>query len=85
MQLKPAAFDYISGSKNNLGFIAQDVQEVIPEAVSVTNPETGMLGLKTDFIIPYLVNAIKELKTKNDSLERENQEIRSRLDTLERR
>ena len=60
MQLKPASFDYINGDKNNLGFIAQDVQKVIPEAVVVANQNTGMLGLKTDFIVPYLTKAIQE-------------------------
>jgi hypothetical protein len=63
MQLKPASFDYINGDKNNLGFIAQDVQTVIPEAVAITNPVTGMLGLKTDFVIPYLVNGMQEQQT----------------------
>ncbi|EKD30409.1 MAG: hypothetical protein ACD_78C00065G0004 [uncultured bacterium (gcode 4)] len=88
LQLKPAAYDYISGTKNNLGFIAQDVQQVIPEAVSITDSKTGMLGLKTEFIIPYLVNAMKELKSQKDSeiqelkkdnnkLKQENQEIKA--------
>jgi hypothetical protein len=40
------------------------VQEVIPEAVQVINEETGQLGLKTDFIIPYLVGAIQEQQAK---------------------
>ena len=62
-KLKPAAYDYISGTKSNLGFIAQDVQEVIPEAVSITDPTTGMLGLKTEFIIPYLVNSIQNMNS----------------------
>jgi hypothetical protein len=67
LQLKPAKFDYINGQKGQLGFIAQDIQEVIPEAISV-DEKTGMLGLKTDFIIPYLVNAIKELSVDNKEL-----------------
>jgi hypothetical protein len=68
LQLKPARFDYIAGEKNNLGFIAQDVQPVIPEAVVVANQTTGMLGLKTDFILPYLVGAIQEQQGQIDSL-----------------
>jgi hypothetical protein len=62
LQLKPAKFDYIDGEKNQLGFIAQDVQVVIPEAV-VTNQTTGMLGLKTEFIMPYLVKAVQQQQT----------------------
>jgi hypothetical protein len=68
LQLKPVKFDYINGEKNQLGFIAQDVQPVIPEAVVVTNKTTGMLGLKTDFIIPYLVQAIKEISATINTL-----------------
>ena len=60
MALKPARFDYISGEKNQLGFIAQDVQSVIPEAVVTVDPQTGMLGLKNNFIIPYLVKGMQE-------------------------
>jgi hypothetical protein len=68
LALKPATFDYIEGLKNNIGWIAQDVQEVIPEAVSVSNEETGMLALKTDFLVPYLVKAIQELKAEIEAL-----------------
>ena len=69
LKLKPVKFDYISGINNNLGFIAQDVQEVIPEAVAESKENNGMLYMKSDFIIPELVNAIKELKAQNDALE----------------
>ena len=68
LKMKPKHFDYINGVKNNIGFIAQDIQEIIPEAVSITNEETGMLGLKTDFLVPYLVKAIQELKAEIDEL-----------------
>jgi hypothetical protein len=69
MALKPATFDYIDGSKNNIGWIAQDIQEVIPEAVSVTPLDTnGYLNLKSDFIVPYLVKAIQEQQIQIEEL-----------------
>lgn len=68
LKLKPKHFDYIDGVKNNLGFIAQDVQKVIPEAVSITDKNTGYLGLKTEFIIPYLVKAIQEQQAQINEL-----------------
>jgi len=40
--------------------IAQDVQAVLPEAVSVANQETGHLGLSYTDVIPLLVAAIQE-------------------------
>jgi hypothetical protein len=42
--------------------IAQDVQAVLPEAVSVANQETGHLGLSYSDITPLLVAAIQEMK-----------------------
>jgi hypothetical protein len=68
LKMKPKHFDYINGQKNNLGFIAQDIQKIIPEAVSITNEKTGMLGLKTDFLIPYLVKAIQEQQVQIEQL-----------------
>jgi hypothetical protein len=56
--------------------IAQDVQAVLPEAVSVANQETGYLGLSYTDTIPLLVAAIKEqqaiitdLKSRIEALE----------------
>lgn len=48
--------------------IAQDVQKVLPEAVSVQDKETGLLGLSYTDVIPLLVSAIKELKAEVDAL-----------------
>jgi hypothetical protein len=70
LKMKPKHFDYINGTKDNLGFIAQDVQEIIPQAVSVSNEKSGMLALKTDFLVPYLVKAIQEMNTKIIELEK---------------
>jgi hypothetical protein len=68
LKMKPKHFDYINGTKDNLGFIAQDIQEIIPQAVSISNEKTGMLALKTDFLVPYLVKAIQELSAEIEEL-----------------
>ena len=73
LKMKPKHFDYIDGFKNNIGFIAQDIQEIIPQAVSIADEKTNMLGLKTDFLVPYLVKAIQELSA-------QNQDLKARLD-----
>jgi hypothetical protein len=36
LQLKPVTFDFIGGKNNQRGFIAQDVEAVIPELVGTT-------------------------------------------------
>jgi hypothetical protein len=68
MALKPATFDYIDGVKNNIGWIAQDVKEVIPEAVSTISETNDQLTLKSDFIVPYLVAAIQEQQSQIEEL-----------------
>jgi hypothetical protein len=76
LKMKPKHFDYINGQKDNLGFIAQDIQEIIPQAVNISDEKTGMLALKTDFLVPYLVKAVQELSAKNEALIK-------RIETLE--
>ena len=64
--LSPKRFDYITGAKNQLGWVAQDIQPVIPEAV--VTQEDGTLGLKTDFIVPHLVLAMQQQQAILESL-----------------
>ena len=54
------------GTKRSF-LIAQDVLEVLPEAVT-TNPKTGNLGVAYSDVIPLLVASIKELKAELDTL-----------------
>jgi len=61
---------------NKLGFIAQEVESIIPEAVFDTNEELDghqegdrtKLGMEYVQLIPVLVNAIKELSAEVDTL-----------------
>jgi hypothetical protein len=50
---------------NRVGVIAQEILEVLPEAVSTTyskNHERDVLGVAYDDLIPLLINGIKELQ-----------------------
>lgn len=58
LQLKPVNFQWIEGEENDLGFIAQDVAEIIPEAVN-TNWNSDLL-MRYESIIPILIKAIQE-------------------------
>ena len=49
--------------------IAQDVQAVLPEAVSVDSDEDGTLGLRYTEVIPLLVAALKESKERIETLQ----------------
>ena len=63
--------------------IAQDVQAVLPEAISVSGDEEGTLYLQGVDVIPLLVSAIKELATKNEQLEQTLQLLITRVAALE--
>ena len=67
-KLTPVKFNFIRDiEKDHLGFIAQDVQKVIPEVVQTRTDE--MLGIRYDELIPVLVKAIQELNEKIRALE----------------
>jgi predicted nucleic acid-binding Zn-ribbon protein len=54
--------------KADVGVIAQEIQEVIPEAVATR--EDGTLAVNYEKIIPLLIEAIKELNAKVEKLEK---------------
>ena len=59
-------FDYIDGSKNNIGCIAQDLQEICPELVVEDNK--GYLTINESKLIYLLIQEVKDLKAKVDML-----------------
>lgn len=89
MALKPVLFNYkadnqldLPSDKEEIGFIAQEVQEIFPEAVNVT--KSGYLDLNLNAINMAFVNAIQELKTENDNLQEQVNELESRLTEIEK-
>ncbi|HDR52870.1 MAG TPA: hypothetical protein ENN90_14830, partial [Mariniphaga anaerophila] len=89
VSLNPVLFRYnennplqLPSDTEKVGFIAQEVQKVFPEAVS--EGIDGYLELNVDPINIALVNAIKELKDENEKLKSENQSIKTRLERLEK-
>jgi hypothetical protein len=107
LKLNPVSFQYSSeyvnqnpGYKGNyLGFLAQEVRNILPELVSETSEKIGdktindFLLLNQGELIPVMVKAIKEqqqqieiLKEKNIFLEAKSKEIdelKSRLQQIE--
>jgi hypothetical protein len=73
LSLQPVRFTYKKGNPCNLpsdqdyvGFVAQDVQKVFPEAIG--EGSDGYLTLDANSINVALVNAVKELKAENDAM-----------------
>jgi len=76
MQLRPVTFDWKSDGKQGIGFIAQDMESVIPELVA-TN-EDGYKGIYTVEMIPFLVKAIQEQQAMIDQLKERLEVVESR-------
>ena len=75
MKLQGVTFDWkdsdsILEIKEDIGFIAQDVQEVLPELVRENGK--GNLSLRYQGITPILLEAIKELKAEIEELKLNN-------------
>ena len=64
LRLKPVTFEWREHSAKhvkNIGFIAQDVEKVVPQLV-MTDKATGMKGLNYANFTPLLTAAVQELK-----------------------
>ena len=61
--------DSILDIKKDIGFIAQDVQKVVPELVREN--EDGMLSMRHQGVTPILLEAIKELKAEIEELKKQ--------------
>ncbi len=74
LQLNPVSFFYNTDSTNRLkqfGFIAQEVKNIMPDAVRPISPDSKYLGLEKDAIYTTLVNAVKELQLQIDLLKKQ--------------
>jgi trimeric autotransporter adhesin len=75
MGLHPVTFDWRSDGKQGTGFIAQEMEAVIPGLVATG--EDGYKGIYTVEIIPYLVKALQEQQTMIGEMERRIEELES--------
>ena len=85
--LRPVTFDYITSKEHNAGFIAQDFQNVLPDQVKKVKarPEEAELVGEDEIysiqqnLVPYLVNAIKDLKVLVDAQAAEIAELKAKV------
>ena len=70
MQIRGTEYDWKEGNKNysghDIGVIAQEVEKVLPDAVS-TKPD-GTKGVHYNKLIPLLIEAVKDLSNKVDDI-----------------
>ena len=86
-------YDFHPDSMHETGVIAQEIQEVIPDAVTTapfngnytkkSGTDNNFLTVKDEKIIPLCIEAIKELSAKVEVLEQENTTLKARVTNLE--
>ena len=79
-QLKPRKYKHKGTNDDDIGFIAQELETVIPEIVG---GDEGSKGVSYGNLTAVLTKAIQELTTKIETLEQENITLRERVTNLE--
>ncbi len=77
LSLKPVRYNWKSAPDSNdkIGLIAQEVRKIIPEVV-VGDESKENIGMNYAELVPVLINAIKELNKKIESLETQIEKIK---------
>lgn len=62
MKLRPVSFDWKNSpvAKTKLGFLAQEVEKIIPEAVVKGDDENTTLGMNYSELLPVVVRSVQE-------------------------
>jgi len=75
-ELRPTKFTWKETNKQDVGFIAQEVEQVIPEVVEISKgfinvgKEQEIKTISYPKLVPYLVDTIKELTKRIEDLEK---------------
>lgn len=82
--LRPVTFEWLeNGDRRHFGFIAQEVQQLLPDLVDVGGDEMGSLSIRTDELLALLVRAMQEQQDVIDAQQAEWQALTAELDELE--
>jgi hypothetical protein len=88
MQLNPVTYIYKDDSANTpqVGFIAQEVQQIIPEVVTgkegdLSKGET--LGIVYGNLVPVLTKAIQEQQAEIEALKAENAAMKAKVESID--
>ena len=75
-----------STGTETIGLIAQEVYQIIPEAVrKPDNSELELWSMDYAKLVPVLINGIKELSDKNEQLQKQNEELMQLYNELSKR
>ncbi len=76
LKLRPVSYNLKADNSKNIGFVAQEVEKILPELV-FTNKETKTKSMSYGQMTSVLVNAVKELNAKIEKLEAENAKLKA--------
>jgi hypothetical protein len=86
-QITPVRFNYkkdnelsLAPDQSQIGLIAQEVQQVIPDAVSET--DEGYLSLNMDPVVMAMLNAIKQQQIQIEKQKNDNEQLRAAIQSL---
>jgi hypothetical protein len=98
MAMRPVSYDLHTGTTprngivsfasndrtiKSIGFLAQELEKVVPEAVIVPkDPANELYSVSYATVIPLLTKAIQELNVKVDKLMSENEQLRANASSL---
>lgn len=74
--------DKVMGDNMEIGVIAQEVEKVVPEVVSEDNE--GIKSVAYDKLVGVLIEAVKELKSDNDTIKEDNVSLKAKNSQLKK-
>lgn len=69
--IRPVSFDWKDNGVTAYGVIAQELEKVLPQLVN-ENPDNGIKAVSYTQLIPFLIDAVKQLKKEVDTLKAAN-------------
>jgi hypothetical protein len=79
--IRGVKFNFKGNDRIHSGIIAQEVDEIIPEAICKSNDEKWSANYNT--FIGYLIESVKTLSKENDALKQENETLKTKVGSLE--
>jgi hypothetical protein len=85
MKMRPVSYTWKNGDPDtHLGFIAQEMEKVLPEVVSKPTSENDHYGMKYTELIPVLTKAIQEQQSMIENQNKELANLKSELEQLKK-
>jgi hypothetical protein len=84
LDLKPVSFEWKTTGEKDIGLIAEDVHELIPELVGY-DKEGRPDAVRYELLSLYVLEVMKEQVQAIEQLKSENQKLKQRIEVLERK